>query len=85
MVLQARVAHTSSDFGVEQGAMSAYQEAGEARAMALGNRGPIRFSADGTLAADILDAYDRCGFYVFTGVIAPRGARGSRNRHQRHS
>ena len=49
--------------------MSAYLRHGEARALALGNRGPIRFNADGTLASDILDAYWRVGFYVFTGVL----------------
>lgn len=47
----------------------AYREAGRARAMALGNRGPIMFDAGGRLAQDILDAYNRTGFYVFTGVL----------------
>ena len=37
--------------------------------MLLRNRGPTRFNADGTLAADILEAYSRYGFYVFTGVL----------------
>lgn len=59
-----------ADYGPEQAAMAAYLAAGEARAMALGNRGPIRFEADGSLAADILEAYWRVGFYVFTGVLA---------------
>ena len=49
--------------------MEAYLRDGEARAMALGNRGPIRFAADGGLAAEILEAYWRVGFYVFTGVL----------------
>jgi hypothetical protein len=42
---------------------------GERRALALGNRGPIRFDAAGNLHPDILEAYSRCGFYVFEGVI----------------
>ena len=37
--------------------------------MALGNRGPIRFDADGSLHPAILDAFSRCGFYVFEGVL----------------
>ena len=42
---------------------------GERRAYALGNRGPIRFEADGSLAPNILDACWRCGFFVFEGVV----------------
>lgn len=42
---------------------------GRERALALGNRGPMRFDAQGRLEQDILDAYNRCGFYVFTGVL----------------
>lgn len=47
-----------------------YSEAGLERARTLGNRGPMRFDADGHLARDILDAYHRTGFYVFTGVLS---------------
>ncbi len=57
------------DYGVEEAAMQAYLKAGEARAYALGNRGPIRFTDDGRLHPDILEAYWRCGFYIFEGVI----------------
>jgi len=60
---------TSVDYGAEEAAMQAYLRAGEERAFALGNRGPIRFEADGRLAPDILAAYWRCGFYVFEGVL----------------
>jgi hypothetical protein len=52
-------------------AMHDYLREGEARAMALGNRGPIRFDTNGRVHPDILDAYWRCGFYVFTGVLPP--------------
>jgi hypothetical protein len=51
--------------------MQAYLREGERRAYALGNRGPIRFTADGRVHPDILDAYWRCGFYVFEGVLRP--------------
>jgi len=50
-------------------AMREYMREGEARALALGNRGPLRFEADGRVHRDILDAYRRCGFYVLERVI----------------
>jgi hypothetical protein len=59
----------SVDYGSEEGAMVRYREAGERRARALGNRGPIRFDAHGRLDPAILEAYSRCGFYVFEGVL----------------
>ena len=49
--------------------MAQYMRGGERRAATLGNRGPMRFSDDGALHPDILDAYWRTGFYVFEGVI----------------
>jgi hypothetical protein len=59
------------DYGAEEAAMRDYLREGEQRAFALGNRGPIRFTASGELHPDILDAYWRCGFYVFEGVLKP--------------
>jgi hypothetical protein len=50
-------------------AMAAYSRAGEERAWALGNRGPIRFGADGKLLPEIVDSYWTHGFYVFQGVV----------------
>ena len=50
-------------------AMAEYMREGTHRALELGNRGPMRFNDDGTLRQDILDAYWRCGFYVFEGVV----------------
>jgi hypothetical protein len=52
-------------------AMADYSRAGEARAWALGNRGPIRFDADGKLDRSILDSYWTHGFYVLEGVVGP--------------
>ena len=49
--------------------MRDYLREGEARAFDLGNRGALRFEADGTVHRDILDAYWRWGFYVFERVI----------------
>ncbi len=50
--------------------MNDFYAAGERRAFELGNRGPLRFDADGNVAADILDAYWRTGFYVFEGLLS---------------
>jgi hypothetical protein len=61
----------SAGYGVHEQAMAAYLRDGERRALDLGNRGPIRFNADGSLDRGILDAYGRCGFYVFTDVLDP--------------
>lgn len=49
--------------------MQAYQRDGEARALALNNRGPIRFAGDGGLHPDITEAYSTYGFYIFESVV----------------
>ncbi len=49
--------------------MLAYQQAGIKRANEISNRGPVRFDANGRLHADILAAYWKHGFYIFTGVV----------------
>ena len=46
-----------------------YAAAGERRAYALGNRGPLRFAADGSVCEEILNAYRNCGFYLLEAVI----------------
>lgn len=63
------VAYSPGDYGPERAAMQAYLEAGERRAFSLDNRGPIRFTQAGEVHPDILDAYWRCGFYVFENVL----------------
>jgi hypothetical protein len=62
-------ATSTIDYGSVEAAMQAYCHEGEQRAHTLGNRGPIRFTADGAIHPDILDAYWRCGFYIFEGVL----------------
>ena len=59
----------SISYGTESTEMAAYCEEGTARALGLGNRGPIRWDSNGQLHPDILDAYRAVGFYVFTGVL----------------
>ena len=56
-------------YGEDEAAMRDYLIAGEAQALALDNRGPIRFDEDGNLDPAILDAYSRYGFYIFEHVL----------------
>ena len=51
-------------------AMAAYVREGAQMAYELGNRGRIKFHDSSTLHQDITDAYWRCGFYVFEGVLS---------------
>jgi len=46
-----------------------YQEHGAAKALQLGNRGPLKLDAQGRLDSNILDQYKAHGFYVFEGVL----------------
>jgi len=55
---------TTNDAGFDE-----YCADGLRRAATLGNRGPMRFDERGRLRQDILDAYHRTGFYVFTDVL----------------
>lgn len=50
-------------------ATDAYFSGGEARALGLGNRGPLRFDDAGELHPDIASAYRRHGFYILEGVL----------------
>ncbi|MBH53817.1 MAG: phytanoyl-CoA dioxygenase [Opitutaceae bacterium] len=54
----------------DNNSMYAYVQEGERAAYELDNRGPIRFHSDGSLHEGILDAYWRCGFYVFEDVLS---------------
>jgi ectoine hydroxylase-related dioxygenase (phytanoyl-CoA dioxygenase family) len=49
--------------------MAAYSAAGEKLAAELGNRGPLRLTANGALHPDIQAAYWQHGYYIFEGVI----------------
>lgn len=68
----ARIAPDAAvDYGDDEAAMERYREEGTRRALAMDNRGPIRFDAEGRLDPAIRDAYRRHGFYVFEGVLGP--------------
>ena len=49
--------------------MTQYVADGVTRAKALGNRGPLTLGANGKLTPDIIEAYERTGFYIFEGAI----------------
>lgn len=49
--------------------MRVYLKEGEERALQLPNRGPITYDETGAISKEILNAYWRYGFYVFTDVI----------------
>ncbi len=57
------------DYGPDQAAMERYRQEGEARAASLGNRGSLRFDRDGNLDRAIVEAYSRCGFYIFANLL----------------
>ncbi|MCA8928367.1 MAG: phytanoyl-CoA dioxygenase family protein [Alphaproteobacteria bacterium] len=57
------------DYGDQEDAMRQYRAEGTARALAMDNRGPFKFTADGKLDPAILEAYDREGFYVFENFV----------------
>lgn len=59
----------ASYYGDEADAVRSYMNEGLEAALALPNRGPIRFNEDGSLPQDIANAYSQYGFYVFEGVI----------------
>ncbi len=64
--IEACAAH----YGAEADAVREYLIDGQQRALALDNRGPVRFGDDGRLVPAIRDAYSKYGFYVFQGVIS---------------
>lgn len=58
------------DFGADEAAMTCYKEDGTARALAMDNRGPVRFTADGKLDPVILASYWQHGFYIFENFVS---------------
>lgn len=56
-------------YGNQAEAMRDYLIAGEQQALAMDNRGPIRFDENGKLDKSIVDAYSRYGFYIFESVL----------------
>ena len=64
--IEACAAH----YGDEAEAVKDYLIQGQARALALPNRGPLRFDESGSIHADILKAYSKYGFYIFENALS---------------
>lgn len=58
-----------ADYGDDEAAMVRYRREGTERALALDNRGPIRFDEAGNLDPAILESYSRHGFYILEGAL----------------
>lgn len=69
--ISASIEACAAHYGEDAGAVRDYLIQGQAKALALPNRGPLRFDADGDIHPDILSAYSEYGFYVFEGAITP--------------
>ena len=67
--MKASLADPGPDYGPHEAAMRAYCREGEKRALALPNRGPLRFTETGDLHPEIIEAWSEYGFYVLEGVI----------------
>jgi hypothetical protein len=50
-------------------AVREYLIEGQKRALALPNRGPLRFKDNGDIHSDILEAYSTYGFYIFENAL----------------
>lgn len=67
--MSPQIASASANYGDQELAMQAYLTQGEARAFALDNRGPVRYTDEGAIHPDIVARYWQYGFYVFEGVL----------------
>ena len=52
-----------------QAAMRDYMQEGEALAVKLGNRGPLRLTRDGALHPEIQERYQKHGYYIFENLL----------------
>ncbi|WP_026942062.1 phytanoyl-CoA dioxygenase family protein [Hellea balneolensis] len=64
--IEACAAH----YGDEAEAVKTYLIEGQAKALALPNRGPLKFDDNGEIAPDILKTYSEYGFYIFEGALS---------------
>lgn len=67
--ISASIDACAAHYGDDADAVREYLIQGQTRALALANRGPLRFDAKGNVHSDILEAYAEYGFYLFEGVI----------------
>ena len=59
----------AAHYGDQADAMRTYLIEGQERALAMKNRGPIKFDEAGRLDPEILAAYSEYGFYIFEDAI----------------
>ena len=64
--IEACAAH----YGDDADAVKKYIIEGQAKAIALPNRGPLTLDDDGNIHPDILNAYSEYGFYIFEGALS---------------
>ena len=60
----------ANHYGEQADAMRTYLLEGQQAALALPNRGPVKFTESGALADGIRAAYSEYGFYVFENVLS---------------
>jgi hypothetical protein len=60
----------AAHYGEDADAMRAYLIEGQIRALALDNRGPIKFDENGRLDRAIRAAYSKYGFYIFERAVS---------------
>ena len=60
----------ANHYGEQAEAMRSYLQEGQAAALALPNRGPLRFTEAGALADEVRAACSEYGFYVFENVLS---------------
>jgi len=60
----------ASHYGDEADAMKTYLLEGQAKALSLPNRGPLKFDESGNIHSDIISAYSEFGFYILEGVLS---------------
>ncbi len=58
-------------YGDQAADMKQYLLDGQARALALPNRGPIRLTESGDIHPEIVAAYSTYGFYIFENALSP--------------
>ncbi len=68
--ITASIEACAAHYGDEAEEVRAYLTEGQAKALALPNRGPLKFDADGNIHPDILSAYHEYGFFIFENAIS---------------
>lgn len=68
--ITASINACAAHYGEEAEAVRDYLLQGQAKALALPNRGPLKFDAARNIHPDILSAYSEYGFYIFEGALS---------------